>query len=454
MESGIELDRLKTMMFAVLAALSGETAETAVAAQAPRVVKTVPANGDTDVNPNLRDLRIEFDQPMDTGGGFSIVGGGDTFPEITGRPRWLSDRVLVTPMMLKLNHGYWLSVNSSRFQNLKGRNGQPAVPHRVEFKTAANGAAMKTKPLTTAIHRQSVRQLRKAIDENYSYRDLREVNWENRFGEFEARLLAAESRAAFARVCVELLKPAKDVHIWITYDGQTIGTHRRSASVNMDFRWLQNNVPNWRQINRTVFTGAYSGGVKYILIASWSRNVAKELRAVQSVIDQLKEGDKLILDLRANSGGDERLAREVAGRFVSSPVVYATNRSRDSSQPNGFSKTFDRTLEPNRARHAFRGKIAVLMGPANMSSCEAFLLMMRKVPSCRLIGERSYGASGNPKPATLVNGFEVFLPSWQAMDADGKPFEGKGIRPDVEVKWKKGGDDPVIAEALKRLKED
>lgn len=38
----------------------------ATAADAPRVSKAAPANGAKDVNPNLKELRIEFDRAMNT----------------------------------------------------------------------------------------------------------------------------------------------------------------------------------------------------------------------------------------------------------------------------------------------------------------------------------------------------------------------------------------------------
>jgi len=421
------------------------------AADAPRVAKTVPANGDLFVNPNLRELRIEFDRSMDTRGGFSIVGGGSTFPKIDGRPRWGSDRVLVTPIELKPDHGYWLSVNSSRFQNFKSANGKPAVPYPVEFKTSGSGVEMKEKPLSGTVNRRSIQQLRDAIANNYSYRDLRGVDWNRQFTTFEGRLIEAKSRAAFAQFCSEMLRPAKDIHIWITHDGQTIGTHQRKTGANLDFHWLQKNVPNWRRINRAVYVGKYPGGVNYLLVGTWNRNRAKELEAAYKFVGGLASGEKLILDLRANSGGDERLARKLAGQFVSKPVVYAKNRNRDPKVQGGYSEVFERVLQPAHEQNRFAGKTAVLMGPANMSSCEAFLLMMRQVPNCQLIGAKSYGASGNPKPVMLANGVEVYLPSWQAMDSAGNLIEGEGIIPDLEVKWLENGRDPVLEAALKAL---
>ena len=91
-------------------------------------------------------------------------------------------------------------------------------------------------------------------------------------------------------------------------------------------------------------------------------------------------------------------------------------------------------MKPNKDQPLYQGKIAVLMGRANMSSCEAFLLMMKQVPNCKLVGDRSYGSSGNPKPIELGNGVTVWLPSWKALRPDGTCFESKGIKPDVFVR--------------------
>ena len=76
----------------------------------PTVIKAVPDNGDTNVDPDLKEIRVEFDQDMDRGG-FSWVGGGESFPKTRGRARWISARVCVLPVQLEPNHEYWLSIN-------------------------------------------------------------------------------------------------------------------------------------------------------------------------------------------------------------------------------------------------------------------------------------------------------------------------------------------------------
>jgi len=90
-----------------------------------------------------------------------------------------------------------------------------------------------------------------------------------------------------------------------------------------------------------------------------------------------------------------------------------------------------------------------------MSSCESFLLMMKRVPGDRLVGSRSYGSSGNPKPHDLGNGVLVHRPSWQDLMPDGKLLEGVGVEPDVAGPARPSDfvrGDPVLEAALRVLR--
>jgi C-terminal processing protease CtpA/Prc len=191
------------------------------------------------------------------------------------------------------------------------------------------------------------------------------------------------------------------------------------------------------------------------MIASWSPASPAELEPLYEVLSDFADAKRLVIDVRPNGGGDELAARDFAGCFVSKPAVYSKNDYRDDSKPDGFGPPLERVVEPKKGRPAFRGKVAVLMGPANVSSCESFLLMMRHGAGARLFGERSGGASGNPKPHDLGNGVTVLLPSWRDMLPDGTLLEGKGIEPDQTVKGSPADfarGDPVLDAALKWLR--
>ena len=100
----------------------------------PKVVITSPDNGETDVSPDLKEIRVEFDQPMNPAG--SIVGGGENFPEIAGDMKWPNDKTIVIPVTLKPDHPYQLSINSDTFKGFRSKAGEPAEWYPISFHTA------------------------------------------------------------------------------------------------------------------------------------------------------------------------------------------------------------------------------------------------------------------------------------------------------------------------------
>jgi C-terminal processing protease CtpA/Prc len=254
-----------------------------------------------------------------------------------------------------------------------------------------------------------------------------------------------------------MLAATEDPHIWLTVANEVVPAFRRDvrSELNAAPKLLPQVIQNWKQPHPVVATGQAAPGVGYIAIHSWDRKHAPQaLDAALAALGGFGGLPALIVDVRLNGGGDERLAREFAGCFVRNRAKYAQHVTVDPAS-GGFSPPIERWIEPTAGGPAYSGRVAVLMGRANMSSAEAFLLMMKQAPNVTLIGDRSYGASGNPQPHVLANGVTVYLPSWQAMLPDGTPLERKGIAPTIEVKTTLkdfARRDPVLEKAIEVLR--
>jgi len=392
----------------------------------------MPDHGDTEVDPHLREIRIRFDQDM-TQPDRSICGGGPTFPKTTGQGRWLTKRVFIVPVKLEPNHEYELSVNCASARNFRSASGEEAEIYPIRFRTGS-GREPKRRKLSRRANREAIEQLRKAIDERYSYRDLRNVNWLRLFGEYEAKLEKAGTPQAFAREAARMLAEARDPHIWLQVGDTRFASFSASPKPNWNLATLEKLVPGFSKQTDWLYTGRFPDGVGYILMTSWAHNSPQDGAALEAALQSLSDARAMIVDVRPNGGGDESLARHFASHFVDKQAVYSRHVNRDEKQKGGFTRPILRLIAPNASGPKFRVKTATLMGPANMSSCESFLLMMARSSRCRLIGGRSYGSSGNPRPHNLKNGVTVYLPSWKDMKPDGKLLEGQGIAPDIEVK--------------------
>ena len=206
---------------------------------------------------------------------------------------------------------------------------------------------------------------------------------------------------------------------------------QRNVTPNVAPALLPRLIEQWAAHNQVVATGWAAPRVAYIAIHSWERKHGRDaFEPAFKALAEFRNAPALIIDMRLNTGGDELIAREFAGCFIERRALYARHVHVDPSSPTGFSTPVERWLKPSPGRPRFAGNVVVLMGPANMSSAESFLRMMKQAPNVTLIGRPSYGSSGNPKPHALGNGVTLFPPSWKVSAPDGAVIEGKGSAPD------------------------
>ncbi len=421
------------------------------------LVKTVqPPCGATDVDPSVKEIRITFDMAMSPEG-YSLVGGGPHFPSVAGDPRWADAYTFVLPVSLRTDWEYRFSINSDQHKNFRSVWLVPAEPTFCRFTTGGAKAIQRNEEQQRDLNIESFDALTSALRNKYSYFELRDVDWEQHFVRHRREIVSAESVAEWARRTARMLAAAKDMHMWLELDGETIATYQRSVPANYDLDRIRMLVPNLHRLNMNVWTGETQDGIACLMIKTWSRAAATDIGQARRYLENHANAPAMVIDVRPNSGGDETLARSIASWFVSRKHVYAKHTYRRGPASDDFTPIRERVIEPNEPERRYRGPVAVLMGPRNMSSCEAFLLMMKQAERATLFGEMSFGSSGNPAPTYLPNGVKVLIPSWRALTPDGECFEGKGIAPDVRVQFA-GTDpetpDPVLKKALEHLRRE
>jgi hypothetical protein len=450
----------RTPLIARFALLAFFPLVVAAPAQTPAVARFEPANGSADAAAGRTTLRVVFDRDMDRKAGLTIMQHpqGLPFPQAEAQPDWADARTLEFTAVLEAGTEYGCVLNASgsskRFRDTEG-NILPPTEWRFTVAGSLPGEPVDAEAMR-AWNEHAVERLQRAILEQYSYRDRTGTDWRERFAQQRGDLLAAPSRRQYTALAAKLLAPARDPHLWFQFLERIVGTHQTGAQPNWNPRLLAK-LPGFTQQNRNVVSARTDDGIGYVAVATFDRKLRDDVRAVQQVLADLRECKALILDVRGNGGGDENLAKEIAAWFVDGERVYAGHRFVDANAEGGFGPVQQRTLTGNTApEQRFQGRVAVLAGPVNLSSCEAFLLMMKQCERALLVGARSGGSSGNPQPVQLGEGVVLMVPSWQALRPDGTCFEGEGIAPDVEVAAtaeQLKSRDPVLAKAMELLRQ-
>lgn len=131
------------------AALRAAPSQPTVADLPPAVVRTVPAAGETQVDPTLDTIRVTFSKDMLTDRMWSWCQlSPETFPECDqSRIHYLPDRrTCVLPVKLRPARTYAIWINTAGNRNFRDTGNRPAVPYLIVFQTgqapdAENGAA-------------------------------------------------------------------------------------------------------------------------------------------------------------------------------------------------------------------------------------------------------------------------------------------------------------------------
>ncbi len=162
----------------------------------------------------------------------------------------------------------------------------------------------------------------------------------------------------------------------------------------------------------------FSGG-------NWGRDIEIALREMGNI-------QGLIVDVRNNDGGNDRNAKDIAGRFTNERRLYRHVQWRNGPDHSDFTSFQADYLEP-KGNITFTRPIALLTNRRVFSAAESFVLMMRTLPHVTVVGDTTGGGSGNPVYRELPNGWTSRVPRWLEFTSNFEPFEGVGLAPDVWV---------------------
>jgi hypothetical protein len=287
------------------------------------------------------------------------------------------------------------------------------------------------------------------LDRYYSFFALKKINWSERAKTYGAAAGKANTPDDFVRAVKPLLTELADLHVSIQMpDGKSVPSYISAADRNFDARTIAGKLKDVKQIGRMGFIGRTEGGYGYVAIGTLAAD-KQTTDDMLAAFDTLLDAKGLIIDLRPNGGGSERVAQQFVSRLIGEPLVYASNQFRSGPATGDLVTLGTRTVGPQSDK-PFRGPVIGLIGPGCVSSGEGFALMLKARPRSKLIGLPTRGASGNPQPVQLPNGLVVHYSTWVPLGLDGQPFEGKGIQPDIRV-----DDDPTgekgLAKAIEQL---
>jgi len=188
-------------------------------------------------------------------------------------------------------------------------------------------------------------------------------------------------------------------------------------------------------------------GLGYVSISSFLDNDILSIqvweRAMRYFNDNAVPG--VILDMRHNSGGSGWLADQMAAYFFDQEQIVGKASHYDKATGEFYLDPADESIMiPPPEELRYKGRVAVLVGPACASACEFFSYDMTVNDRAVIVGQYpSEGAGGSVEAFYMPEQIYCQMTTGRAMDRDGNiHLEGRGVVPGLKV--------PVTAETLRK----
>lgn len=144
-------------------------------------------------------------------------------------------------------------------------------------------------------------------------------------------------------------------------------------------------------------------------------------------LDEYTSYDKLIIDLRDNSGGYQTSVEEIAGLFIGNNKVYMIQEDKDANEVVDYTdckKTYDN----------FKN-IVILINQNTASAAEVLTICLKEqLDNVTLVGTTTYGKGVVQSQFVLSNGASLKVTTSKWLSPNHVWINGEGIKADEEVK--------------------
>ena len=294
-------------------------------------------------------------------------------------------------------------------------------------------------------------------DRTYAAFEAKNINWDSLYPIYRNRIDDNSTEYELHNALTGLLSELKDGHIQLTasyfkrFYSAGIKTlypdsklYENAKIINDLFDLDKKEYLTHIQISKN-FMSAYVSNSKsainigYLFIPTFSYD-SFDWDFVEKALDNFKNADGIVLDLRFNGGGATETFLKLLNKLSDKKRLYIRSRLRNGPKQNDYTGIFDHYYEP--VYGTFEPKpVVLLVNRFSGSSSEHFTLGIQSMPYGIVVGDTTYGALSTVLEKILPNGWS-FRTSPQVLcdstgnflkDSKGRYPDGVGLAPDIYV---------------------
>ena len=276
----------------------------------------------------------------------------------------------------------------------------------------------------------------------YPFFEIKNFKWDSVYSYYKPKVTTQTNSQQLFDILYEMIKPLKDGHVNLYSQYGT--SHSYPMGIFTDYYsdnriYPQNYLQSFGSNNPNInWWDVIGHNIGYISINTFQGQdgafvfASESFIIIDDIVNQFKNKDGIIIDVRWNGGGLQPNAETIANRFTDEKRLYVKARSKNGSGNNDFSDWFDWYIEPKRS-YQFTKPVVVLTSRSTGSTAEWFTLMMKTLPNVKTVGDTTNGSFSQHIYRELPNGWSFSLPTSIVASADLTVYEGVGIAPDFYI---------------------
>lgn len=296
------------------------------------------------------------------------------------------------------------------------------------------------------------------LDEHYCYFKEKNVDWDDVYCRYSARLDDNMTQQELFQVCADMLEELRDGHTNLISSFNT-SYYRKWWSdypQNYDERLWQEYYFNfnYRSINGISF-GILPQNIGYVNYPCFMYSIGEG--NLDAILAHVITCNGLIIDVRNNGGGELTNVETLVRRFISQRTLAGYIIHKTGPGHNEFSKPYAFYYDPaDNGRVTWRKGVVILTNRSTYSAANNFVSIMKYLPNVRVVGDTTGGGSGMPYSSELPNGWGVRFSACPMLDPQGndtefgvEPSEGCAVDLDPQIALQ--GHDTMIDFAINLL---
>lgn len=302
------------------------------------------------------------------------------------------------------------------------------------------------------------------FDQHYSLFEVRGTDWQALYGTYRPQVTETTTDAQLWETLTDLLENLDDSHT-VLYNADRSTIFRSGHTLNeqseseisqevLSDSYIENRIRVTSEVELS-YGNIKGKNIGYIYLGSMN---GQNPSIINTITKELENSQALILDIRQNTGGEDRYGARIAGAFSDEINLIYTVQTRNGPNYDDFDSKKEYYTAPDGSEPYLK-PVIILTDRKTISAGETFLLHMKSFEHVVQVGDTTAGDfSTVSNRRFLPNGWSYQYSIQKFMLPDGTSLDGIGHVPDVYVKNTASdiakGQDKVMERALDYLFEE